>query len=89
MVGLVGAYWWLSLLAGFNGCYQWQVLMACIFSWYELLDYGWQVGMFCFLREYWGGFFPILLVELTEGEEDAAAIEQRTVGCILVDLSPF
>ena len=39
-----------------------------------------SVGMFCSLREYWGGFFPILLVELTEGEEEAAAIEQRTVG---------
>ena len=39
-----------------------------------------SVGMFCFLREYWGGFFPILLVEITEGEEEAAAIEQRTVG---------
>ena len=30
-------------------------------------------------REYWGGFFPILLVELNEGEDEVAAIEQRTV----------
>ena len=39
---------------------------------------GW-VELVGLLREYWGGFFPILLVEITEGEEEAAAIEQRTV----------
>ena len=48
-----------------------------IFEWVEL------VGL---LREYWGGFFPILLVEIIEGEEEAAAIEQRTVSFIFPSL---
>ena len=46
---------------------------------------GW-VELVGLLREYWGGFFPILLVEIIEGEEEAAAIEQRTVSFIFPSL---
>ena len=70
--GMVGYLRWVGLLlqVGMDGWFQWLVWIAG------------AVGMFCFLREYWGGFFPLLLVELTDGEEEAAAIEQRTVGCL-------
>ena len=51
-----------------------------IAGWFKWLVMTQQDQLFCFFREYWGGFFPILLVELTDGEDEVAAIEQRTVG---------
>ena len=70
--GMVGYLRWVGLVlqVGMDGWFQWLV-------WIAGLD-----QLFCFFREYWGGFFPILLVELTDGDEEAAAIEQRTVGCL-------
>ena len=54
-------------------------------GWVEMGWMGW-VELVGLLREYWGGFFPILLVEIIEGEEEAAAIEQRTVSFIFPSL---
>ena len=35
--------------------------------------------MLGYLREYWGGFFPLLLVEVQEGGEGGAPLDPREV----------